>query len=422
MQKLSKKHLAGISWGVAASVALHVLVAAVLLVKLPTPQPEPQQEEAVQVEMVPPPEEKKEEPKPEPPKPEEKKPEEQAKKEEPPPPPPPEEKKPQEEAKQEPPPPPPPEEKKAEEQVKKEEPPPPPPEEKKPEEQAKQEPPPPPPPPPPPEEKKAEEPKAEPPKAEQDAANKQADGKQGEGSPMPVLRPVFQFGDKDSGPKKSDTGNSAEGEAKPATSAPTHEDAAGEPKPKADAGDKPDGAKEPPAKPVPDDINLPQVDIADAHSENNGPEIDASGTAMTSIEQAKPVEKPVDAAKPDAPKDGLAEAKTLFSQDDDGDQVASTAMNGIPRGRRAAQLCSTELREQLVHGSPAYRPVIVPMYALAKGTVLDVKRGAFRTAETWYDVRFRCEVNDAATEVVSFALDVGNAVPRSEWRSRRFPE
>ena len=66
--------------------------------------------------------------------------------------------------------------------------------------------------------------------------------------------------------------------------------------------------------------------------------------------------------------------------------------------------------------------MIVPMYRLSKGTILEVKRGAFRTAETWYDVHFRCEVNDNATEVVSFALDVGNAVPRSNWRSRGFPE
>lgn len=395
MQKLSKKHLAGISWGAALSIALHLLVAAVILVKLPTPKPEPQQDEAVQVELVPPPEEKKEEPKPE-----EKKPEEQAKKEEPPPPPPPEEKKPQEEAKKEPPPPPPP-----------------PPEEKKPEEQAKKEEPPPPPPEKPQEQAKAEEKK--PPEA---ADDKKTEGQQGQGSPMPVLRPVFQFGDKDGGPKKSDTGNSAEGEAKPATSAPTHEDAAGEPKPKADAGDKPDAPKEPPAKPVPDDIDLPQVDIADAHSQNNAPEVDASGTALTSIEQAKPAEKPADPEKPDAPKDGLAEAKTLFSPNETADPRATTAMRGVPRGRRAAQLCSTELREQLVHGSPAYRPVIVPMYELSKGTVLEVKRGAFRTAETWYDVQFRCEVNDDATGVVSFALDVGSAIPRSQWRSRRFPE
>jgi hypothetical protein len=414
MQKLTNKRLAGISSGVAASIALHALVAAVLLFKMPLPQTEPEKEEAVQVDLVPPPEEKKEEPKPE-----EKKPEEQAKKEEPPPPPPPEEKKPEEKAKEEPPPPPP-EEKKAEEKKAEE----PKPEEKKPEEQAKREPPPPPPPPPPPEEKKAEEQKAEPPKAEQEAENKQADGKQGQGAPMPVLKPVFQFGDKDSGPKKSDAGNSSTGEVKPATSAPDHKDETGEPKPAADAGDKPDAPKEPPAKPVPDDIDLPQVDIADAHSQNNAPAVDAAGEAMTSIEQAKPVDqKPTEPDKPDAPKkDELAEAKTLFSPDESDDPVARTAMLGIPRGRRAAQLCSTELREQLVHGSPAYRPVIVPMYGLAKGTVLDVKRGAFRTAETWYDVQFRCEVNEDATAIVSFALDVGSAVPRSQWRSRRFPE
>jgi hypothetical protein len=37
-------------------------------------------------------------------------------------------------------------------------------------------------------------------------------------------------------------------------------------------------------------------------------------------------------------------------------------------------------------------------------------------------MRFRCEVDADATKVVSFAYDVGDPVPRAQWRSRGFPD
>ncbi len=61
-------------------------------------------------------------------------------------------------------------------------------------------------------------------------------------------------------------------------------------------------------------------------------------------------------------------------------------------------------------------------YRLPSGSVLEVKRSQFRMGEQWYDVGFRCEVNENATKVISFAFEVGKPVPRSEWRKRGFPE
>ncbi len=278
-----------------------------------------------------------------------------------------------------------PEEKKAEEKPK---------EEEKPQEHAKAEPPPPP---PPPTAEKAPE--------------------QAKPMPMPALQTIAEYGDKDTGPQKSMTGNSSQGEVKPAETAPPH-DAQANQSPAEAAAEKPQ-TETPPAKPVPEDVKLPETAAADVSHERNAPLAELSGEAKTSIEQTKPAEpKLSEIAKAEPMKDELTEAKTLFSQNDDDDPVARTAMEGVPRGMRAGKLCASELQQQLIHASPSVRPMLVPTYDLSNGTVLDVRAGAFRTIKGWYNVRFRCAVDENATKVVSFALDVGDAIPRSQWKSR----
>jgi hypothetical protein len=392
MQQISKKRWGVFGWGVFASALLHLTVAAFFLLKLPEQSPKPPEEETLQVDLVPPPEEKK---------PEEKKPEETK---------PPEEKKP--------------EEKKAEEKKPVEKPPAPPKAEKPPVPPKAEKPPPPPPAPPPPpleETKPSEEkpkPEAEQPKAQEQ--NKQASGQQGKPQTLQPLRRVFEFGDKDTGPQKSETGDASVAGAKPPSSVP-------EPTPaETEAAGKKPVSEEPPANPVPKDIELPQVETADIHPEKNGPAAEAIGEAKTDFEQAKPPEgaKPEtkETAKLEKPNE-LTEAKTLFSQKGTSDPVAKTAMGDLPRGVRVGQLCSTELGEQLKHSSSDYRPQVLPSYRLPRGTVLDVRRGAFGAiGGRWYNVSFRCEVDADATKVVSFAFDVGSAVPRSEWKNRGFPE
>ncbi|MDR9781873.1 DUF930 domain-containing protein [Rhizobium redzepovicii] len=291
----------------------------------------------------------------------------------------------------------------------------PPPEEKKPEpepeekppepkppEQAKKQPPPPPPPPPP-----------------RPAENKPSEQAK-PAAPMPSLNPVFEFGDRNSGPKKSMAGNSSQGEVKPATTAPQH-GAKPEQAPAEASAEKPP-TDMPPARPVPDDVQLPEVVTADVSPERNAPLAEAApGEANTDIEVLNPPErKPPEPTKMDAAKDDLVKAKTLFSQGADDDPVAKIAMNGVPRGKRVAQLCSNELQQQLIHASPSFQPIIVPSQSLSRGTVLDL-RAAFRTAEGWYDVHFRCEVDEDATKVVSFAFDVSGAIPRSQWKGRGLP-
>ncbi|MBY5769103.1 DUF930 domain-containing protein [Rhizobium leguminosarum] len=278
---------------------------------------------------------------------------------------------------------PPPEEKKPEPKPK--------PPEPKPPEEAKKEPPPPPPPPPP--------------------ASKTPE--QAKPRPMPTLSPVIEFGDRNSGPKKSLAGNSPQGETKPATTPPQH-DAEPAQMPTKTAAEKPK-TEEPPSKPVPDDVKLPEVATTDVSPERNGPPTDVSGEANTSIEEAKPPEQQT-AEKPKViAKDDLPKAKTLFSRTEDGSLFAQTAVSGLPRKERVATLCTTELQGQLVHGSPPYFPSALPSFGLRTGTILDVRDAAFGTFKGWYQVRFRCEVDEEATKVVSFAHEVGGLIPRSQY-------
>jgi hypothetical protein len=373
-----EKRRSDMGWGIPASILLHVVFAFVLFFHLPLDFSEPQKEESVNVEIVPPPEEP------------EKKAEEQPK------------------AAEEPQP----------EEVKKEEVPPPPPEPPKQEEAKKEEPPPP-------------EPEQKP--EEQPPANEQA-----RGQPIPVLRPVFEFGEKDAGPRKAGDGDSpeegaamsppeTEPDTKPAelpkspAKEPPETEAAEVSKP-ATAQQEP--AEAPPANPVPDEIQVPEVDVTAANSEQDGPISQAAPADTTmAIVAAQPVSprtEPVPMPPVEKPAE-LTEAKRLFSQNQTGDLSAIAAMGNIPRGDRVGQLCATELTAQLQNASPPYQPDRIRPYRLRIGSVLEVKRSDFRAGGQWYDLSFRCEVNDDATKVLSFAFKVGAPVPRSEWRKRGFP-
>jgi hypothetical protein len=308
-------------WALPASLVVHLVIVALLIFGLPVSRSEPQKDDAISVDLVPPP-------------------------------------KPPEKAKAEPPPPKPPEKPKAEPQP------------PKPPEQAKAEPQPPPQAPKP---EKQQEAKVEtPPPASEDAARP---------PPSPVLRPVYQFGEKDAGPRESLAGDSAEeGSESPAA---THDP------------DKQDIA-EPPA-------------LAALGAKNQAPQPGAPET---------PAPKPADAAK-EQKSVKLEKAKTLFSRAVTGDRISTTAMGNLPRGVRAGQLCATELGEQLANASPPYFGAHVPRYVFDDGTVLERFGGAFFANGEWYNVGFRCEVDKDATRVISFAFRVGDPVPRSEWKRRR---
>ena len=53
--------------------------------------------------------------------------------------------------------------------------------------------------------------------------------------------------------------------------------------------------------------------------------------------------------------------------------------------------------------------------------MLAVPDAAFRADGAWYDLSFRCTVDDDALQVTGFAHKVGAPIPRDQWSARGFP-
>jgi hypothetical protein len=201
-------------------------------------------------------------------------------------------------------------------------------------------------------------------------------------SPIPTLRPVYQFGDRDAGPRKSLDGGSPEDKAK---TSKTHDD---------------------PDKKAPAEARI----------------LTATQGSKADMRSAAP-EKSSKASKPGKTQDRvkLQEATKLFSRSATDDPRATTAMRNMPRDERGGWLCVTELRDQLLSASPPYLPDLLPAFRLTGGSVMDVQKSAFRTGGRWYDLSYRCEVNKDATRVQSFAFHVGEPIPQSDWSRRELP-
>lgn len=217
----------------------------------------------------------------------------------------------------------------------------------------------------------AEEPKSEP-SQEANGEMRSSSEESARQGPLPAIRPVFQFGEKDAGPREAPDGNSAE-----------------------------DGS--PTAQRDPDEREAAEQPVQ--------PEGEAANHAL-----------PPEAPAPEPPKPPkLREAKRLFSQAASGRPAATTAMAGVPRPVRAGRLCLTELRAQLLNASPPYFPDLLPSEWKNDGTTVDIPNTAFRASGQWYNLGYRCRVDKDATKVVSFAFRVGEPVPRSEWERRGLP-
>jgi len=233
--------------------------------------------------------------------------------------------------------------------------------------------------PPPPPEKPEEQAEAEPPPARDESAP----------PPPQVINPVFQFGEKDGGPREARDGNSAD-----------------------------DGPATPEAKPEPE-----KEESKEAEKPQEPPALTASKSEDPVVQPDLPeVPEPTPPATEDEEVASTEQAKKLFSQNDTDDVLATAAMANVPRDVRAGRLCVTELREQLRNSWPPYYPDLLPSFRLEDDTtVIDAPKAAFRVNGEWYDLSYRCEVDRNATRVTAFAFRVGDMLPPAERQRRRLP-
>ncbi|MGI9364211.1 MAG: DUF930 domain-containing protein [Rhizobiaceae bacterium] len=253
-------------------------------------------------------------------------------------------------------------------------------------------PPPPPPPPPPPSPKVEEKPEPQSvPKVEEPEEEKKP-----QVPPTNVMQPVFKFAEEDAGSKNPQDGE-VEGE-------------------ELKENDVPEEMTDKEEEPVEVEVAEPEEPVTEDVAEAQEPsdEIDSAFVAPN-IESV-----PIPVARPAPPKPARV-AKARRTQPGNEGPVATTAKRNLPRGIRAGKLCVTELRRRLNIAQPPFWPDLLPTYQIKSGNVLQVRRGAFRADSLWYNLQFRCEVDPAATEVVSFAFNVGSPIPRHEWSSRGFP-
>jgi hypothetical protein len=292
-----------------------------------------------------------------------------------------------------------------------------------------------------------------------------------------VLKPVFQFGDKDTGPSKSMHGGSAQenslspakdDDSKPPLTAKGSQNTSAI-SPGSEEG--PDAGKdaEKQATTAKDAESALDVEkLATSSQDIDKQETDKQGTvahdadeqtaaaatplatsgsdgeialpALAKVPQPRPanVQKPSlakiskpgvgSAGRPSSTDlavatsqgySGLPGVRGLHSQAATADVLAITSMAGVPREQRVAKLCASALQRQLLGAS--YFPDLVPLVPLELGNVLDVPETAFRTRTIWYDLSFRCEVDTDATRVLSFTFRVGAAIPPEEWARLGLP-
>ncbi len=144
-----------------------------------------------------------------------------------------------------------------------------------------------------------------------------------------------------------------------------------------------------------------------------------AGEASPAGAPDKPAASGVEIVEESAPKP--EEARRLFSQKATSNPIATTAMGNVPRGARRPALRHRNCASSWKTRMPPYYPEILPSYRLGEGTVIEVRKAAFRVGGQWYDLSYRCEVDANATKVVGFAFSVGAPLPPSEWRRRGLP-
>ena len=313
--------------------------------------------------------------------------------------------------------------------------------------------------PPPPPQPEAAEPPPEPeisePEPEPEKQPQPADEIAQPPPPMKVLQPVVEFAEEDSGPRvdlegfsgqdgdapdadapeSSDSGATEAGEEQEAAVseeevADAGEEQSAEAEPSEDtqeeAGETPE-AQEPDPPAVPETVPGPELAVDTDESTD-----DASGPIVSLITPTpRPAREPraaTPAREPNAAtrqRSGssaeMARAARLYSEFILDNPSVRLSMESMPRSERINLLCMTEMRAQLETANPPRPPRYLPSFRLRSGNVLEPRQAAFHSGGLWFNLAFRCEVDERATKVLNFRYRIGDPVPRGMWARRGFP-
>ncbi|WP_157179401.1 DUF930 domain-containing protein [Phyllobacterium sp. YR531] len=174
-------------------------------------------------------------------------------------------------------------------------------------------------------------------------------------------------------------------------------------KPKPEQATEAQKPKEP-EKPISPDGMKP------APEEKTRPEAKAEQSAESA--ETKPTEKP----------SNLAPAKQLFSEESLSSFRVRQSARKMSASDRIKQLCTIEALEQVRRQRPGSFPDLLVPYSRSgerlSDYALNASGGAFRSRGDWYNINFKCTVDNSRSKVVSFSFAVGDAVPKSEWSGR----
>ena len=129
-------------------------------------------------------------------------------------------------------------------------------------------------------------------------------------------------------------------------------------------------------------------------------------------------------APPQPRTQGMVEASRTHAAKllaDPRNREAARALPLLAVDERLVQLCNIEAMEQVRLARLGHVPEAVVAYAMADlkfgGRTLVAQGGAFRSGRRWYNLKYKCAAAADFRDVVSFAYEVGEEIPESEWAS-----
>ncbi|MBN9669764.1 DUF930 domain-containing protein [Roseibium aggregatum] len=98
---------------------------------------------------------------------------------------------------------------------------------------------------------------------------------------------------------------------------------------------------------------------------------------------------------------------------------ARAALATLSEAERREQLCALEAMEQVRRAHPGFRPTRLVPHAIRnsfrKENAVVAPAAAFRSNRLWYEIAYRCQLDETGTGVTGFEFALGDPVERSLW-------